>query len=86
MRDIVGLGDQSAYGLPESSGVLLVEVPADSKAAKAGLRKDDVIVGCNGRPIKTVSDLLALLAYATDGKLKLEVIRKQQSLAVDLAN
>jgi len=85
-RDIAGLGDQSAYGLPEPSGVLLVEVPTSSKAAKAGLRKDDVIVGCNGRPIKTVSDLLGILAYATDGKLKLEVIRKQQTLAIDLAN
>jgi membrane-associated protease RseP (regulator of RpoE activity) len=86
LRSIAGLGDQSAYGLPEPSGVLLVEVPAESKAARAGLREDDVIVACNGKSIKSVSDLKGILAYATDGKLKLEVIRRQQLLSLDLAN
>ena len=86
VRDISGLGDRSAYGLAEASGVLLVDVPATSQAAKAGLQKDDVIVACNGRPIKSVSDLKGILAYATAGKLKLEIIRRQQSLSLDLAD
>ena len=86
MRDIAGLGDQSAYGLPEPAGVLLVEVPTSSQAARTGLRRDDVIVACNGRPIKSVSDLLGLLAYATSGTLKLEVVRQQQSLSLDLVD
>lgn len=85
VRDIAGLGDQSAYGLPEPSGVLLVEVPSGSQAARAGLRKDDVIVACNGKPIKSVSDLNGILAYATSGKLKLEIIRRQRLLSLDLA-
>jgi PDZ domain/Right handed beta helix region len=86
VRDIAGLGDQSAYGLPEASGVLLVEVPADSRAARAGLRKGDVILACNDKPIKTVSDLLGILAYATHGKLKLEVMRRQRSLSLSLGD
>ena len=37
MRDISGLGERSAYGLPDETGVLLLDVPAASPAAKAGL-------------------------------------------------
>ena len=44
IRDISGLGDRSAYGLPDESGVLLLDVPVASPAAKAGLQKDDVIL------------------------------------------
>ena len=89
VRDIDGLGDQSAYGLPEPSGVLLVEVPAGSQAARARLRKDDVIVGCNGQSIASVGDLLGILAHvrATHASpLRLEVIRQQQLLSVDLTD
>jgi len=86
VRDIAGLGDQSAYGLPEPSGVLLVEVPAGSRAARSGLQKDDVIVACNGKPIKSLSDLKGILAYATSGTLKLDIIRRQQSLSLDLVD
>ncbi|UCD52616.1 MAG: PDZ domain-containing protein [Phycisphaerales bacterium] len=86
VRDIAGLGDQSAYGLPAPSGVLLVKVPAGSQGARSGLQKDDVIVACNGKPIKSVSDLKGILAYATTGKLKLEVIRRQRSLSLDLVD
>ena len=87
VRDIVGLGDQSAYGLPEPSGVLLVEVPARSQAARAGLRKDDVIVACNGKPIKSVSDLKGILSHVRArhaSPLPVEVIRAQQLLSLDL--
>jgi len=59
-RNISGLGDRSAYGLPGEYGVLLLSVPAESFAAKAGLQKDDVVLACNGKPTRTVSDLLAV--------------------------
>jgi hypothetical protein len=60
VRNISGLGDRSAYGLPDESGVLLLNVPAGTLAAKAGLQKDDVILACNGQPVRTVKDLLEL--------------------------
>jgi len=40
--------------------VLLLDVPATSPAAKAGLQKDDVILACNGQPVRTMKDLQEL--------------------------
>lgn len=42
--------------LPDESGVLVLDVPAGSPAARAGLTKDDVIVACDGKPVRTVAD------------------------------
>ena len=59
-RDISGAEDRSAYGLPAESGVLLLAVPADSAAARAGLQKDDAIIAGNGTEVKMISDMRAL--------------------------
>ena len=85
-RDLSGLGDQSAYGLPDPWGVLMVEVPAGSSAARAGLKKDDVILTCEGEPIKTVSDLLAIQARTPGRALKLTIIRQQKILSLSVAD
>ena len=86
VRDITGLGERSAYGLPAESGVLLVNVPAASPAATAGLQKDDVILACNGQAVRTVKDLLAMRDQAADNKITLSVIRKQKALPIVLEN
>ena len=51
----------SAFGLPGVTGVLVLEVPADSALAKAGLRKNDVILSVNG---ETTTDSAAFLRQA----------------------
>lgn len=86
VRDITGLGERSAYGLPDESGVLLVNVPAASPAAIAGLQKDDVIIACNGEVVRTVKDLLASRDQAAGNKITLSIIRKQKALAAALDN
>jgi hypothetical protein len=86
VRNIAGLGDRSAYGLPGESGVLLLSVPPESLAAKAGLRKDDVVLACNGRPVKTVRDLLAIQDGAAGGKLAVEISRKQGPVSIEVAD
>ncbi|MCY2995286.1 MAG: PDZ domain-containing protein [Planctomycetota bacterium] len=86
VRDISGLGDRSAYGLPDETGVLLLNVPAGSPAAKAGLQQEDVIVGCNGKPVKTVRRLQELRDEAAGKPLSLAAIRKQKTLAVELTD
>ncbi|MCY3017907.1 MAG: PDZ domain-containing protein [Planctomycetota bacterium] len=86
VRDISGLGDRSAYGLPEESGVLMLHVPAESPAARAGLQKDDVVLACNGKPVRTVSNLLEIQEEAAGKKLTVSVVRKQQALSLDVAD
>ena len=45
--------------------MILLDVPADSAAAKAGLKQVEVIVGCNGKPVKNFSDLQRIMAAAS---------------------
>jgi membrane-associated protease RseP (regulator of RpoE activity) len=86
VRNISGLGDRSAYGLPDESGVLLLNVPAKSPAAKAGLQKDDVILACNGQPVRTVKDLLELRDRAAGKQLSVSVNRKQKQVTVEVTD
>ena len=84
VRDIFGLGDRSAYGLPDESGVLVLEVPAQSNAAKGGLRKDDVILSCNGKEVHHIADLPRQEIKAGSRTLTLTVRRNQQNTPVVL--
>ncbi len=84
VRNIAGLGDRSAYGLPDESGILILEVPAASPLAKAGLMAHDVIVECNNTPVRTVRSLTTLQETAEVHSLTFTVIRKQQRLIVKI--
>ena len=86
VRNISGLGDRSAYGLPGESGVLVVTVPRGTDAMKAGLRKDDVVLECNGTPVPTIRKLLELQRGAAGGQLVLEVVRRQGPLSITIAD
>lgn len=57
VRNVVGFGEVSAAGLPGESGVLVLEAPATSTAAKAGLRKNDVVTNVGSDTVTTVDDL-----------------------------
>jgi S1-C subfamily serine protease len=50
-----------AYGLPASSGVLILSVEAHSPAQATGLRERDIIVSLDGQPVAGVDDLQRLL-------------------------
>jgi len=79
-------GDRSAYGLPGEYGVLLLDVPDGSLAAKAGLVKDDVILAANGKPARTLADLQAIQTEAAGKALPLEVRRKQATLSLSVTD
>ncbi|MEO8616190.1 MAG: PDZ domain-containing protein, partial [Luteolibacter sp.] len=74
VRNITGEGEMSAFGLPGVTGVLVLEVPADSILAKAGLRTNDVILSINGAK---VADTAALPAGTS---LKIEASRDQKKI------
>lgn len=57
------------FKLPrDTKGVVVVDLnPADGPAAKAGLKRDDILTGINGRSITTIDDLRLLVAQITPG-------------------
>ena len=85
-RDLSGPADRSTYGLTTDGGVLLLDVPAASDAAKAGLQKDDVVVACNGKEVRTIEELVAMRDQAAGRKLVLTINRQQKPLSIDLLN
>jgi len=80
LKNVIGLGEVSAAGLPGEIGVSLLEVPADSAAAKAGLKVGDVILKCAGQPTDSVADLERRWRRAAAGAVRLEVWRGQESI------
>ncbi len=75
----------SAFGTTrEDGGVHLVDVPAGSAAEKAGLLKNDLVQGVNGRKVANVSDLFAALAAAGDGALQVKFVRNQKASEMTL--
>ncbi len=84
IKNVVGMGEVSAHGLPGETGVLLMDVPNGSPAAKAGLKKSDAILKCNGKKVDTVAGLLRLYRSAAPGKVKLGVVRKQANIIVEV--
>jgi hypothetical protein len=85
VRNLVGQSEMSAYGTPGETGVLILEVPALSALAKAGLHKDDVILTLDAKGTAQVSDLLQISASLPIGKeTKLGILRTQMSLTLAL--
>ncbi|HSA34207.1 MAG TPA: Do family serine endopeptidase [bacterium] len=77
-------------GLPENqAGVLLSSVAKGSPAEKAGMRKGDVVVSFDGKPVESSAQLRNLVAFsAFDRKIPVVVSRdgKQVSLALVLSD
>lgn len=82
VRDISGLSDRSAYGLPGEYGVLFVEVPSGCRAAKVGLKASDVVIEVDGEPARTAAELLKVLSSSGGRERILTVVRKQARITV----
>jgi hypothetical protein len=85
VRNIANEGEMSAFGLPGVTGVLVLEVPADSALAKAGLRKNDVILSVNGEKTADTAGLLRQApAMPAGSSLKIGISRDQKEMFVQL--
>jgi serine protease Do len=73
-----------AVGLPETDGLLIRDVTADSPAARAGLTPGDLIVAAAGQPVATIDDLFSALP-AQSGTVELTVIRGEQERTVQVS-
>ncbi len=64
------------HGIREGFGVVIVEVIADTPAARAGLQSGDIVVAFGERPVVETRLLQRLIAAApVDGESKLTVLR-----------
>ena len=85
VRNIADAGEMSAFGLPGVTGVLVLEVPADSALANARLLKNEVILSVNGAKTADVAALLRQAPALTAGqKLAVGVSRNQKESVLTL--
>ncbi len=64
-------------------GVLIDETVEDEPAAKAGLKKDDLIVALAGKPVKSLPDLLAILKNQKGGEtVEVGMLRNARPMTV----
>ena len=83
VKNIVGMGEVSASGLPGEAGILVLDVPQASRAAAAGLRKGDVVLRLDGKPADTLRDLQRLVAEAPAfGTVNIIIWRGQREITL----
>ncbi|WP_423229754.1 DegQ family serine endoprotease [Thermithiobacillus plumbiphilus] len=74
-----------SFNLPNARGALVGDVMPDSPAAKAGIRRGDVIVSFAGRDINVSGDLPPLVGMAPVGKpVQARLLRNGQTLDVNV--
>ncbi len=72
-------------GLPSLDGVYIRVVNPGGAAADAGLKQGDVIVGINGRSVKSIPELQEIVGiYRPGDKLNLEFIRNKKKMQSEI--
>ena len=77
----------AAIGLPAATGVMIGDVTADAPAAKAGIRRGDVVTAVDGTTVDSPRDLTRAVAGAKPGsEVTIDLLRagKPTALAVTL--
>jgi len=96
VRGFLGVGNPTdltpeladSFGLEDTKGVLIPEVLEDSPAEKAGLKRNDIIVELDGKPLEKANELLnRVAALKPDAEVELVVLRngKRKTFTVKLA-
>ncbi|MFD0692664.1 right-handed parallel beta-helix repeat-containing protein [Paenibacillus sp. GCM10027628] len=81
VKNIVGMGEVSAAGLPAETGVLIETMPWGSWQMEQGFQVADVILELNGEKVDTVDDLLGLYNTITTGNsFRIKVFRGQREV------
>nr|WP_321503183.1 DegQ family serine endoprotease [uncultured Dethiosulfovibrio sp.] len=74
-----------AYGLEGTEGALVSDVIPDSPAAKAGLRRGDVIKSIAGKKVKDHQDFVMKVRHHMAGeKVPLEIVRRSKKETVEV--
>jgi serine protease Do len=74
------------FGLAQPSGALVGEVEPDTPAARAGLKRGDVIVAMNGQAVASANDLRLRVSETAPGTtIKLQISRDGKTQDVSVA-
>ena len=85
VKSVEGLGDRSAYGLPDETGVVIITVPGKSLLALSGLQEKDVLRSADGKPVKDLKDLMETYSSSNwKGHIPVTIIRNQQPVQLEL--
>ena len=86
VKSVTTPGEVSATGLGRAGGVFVVRVPPDSEAARAGLRRNDVILRINSTDVADWEKFnAAWRAAAGNGPVPLAIWREQKECKVDVS-
>ncbi|KEP69167.1 trypsin [Thioclava dalianensis] len=91
-RGFLGVGIQpvsadiaAALGLDKPEGVLVANVSDDTPAQKAGLKRGDIIVAVDGKPMKTPRDLTRAIGSDNPGTtVQLSLLRANKPLTLSV--
>lgn len=73
------------FDIPDGFGVMVGMVMEDSPAAKAGLRKHDLLIGIDDQKVANIDQVQALIRSSKQGeRVKLTVISKGKERVVDV--
>ncbi|MEX0658318.1 MAG: trypsin-like peptidase domain-containing protein [Egibacteraceae bacterium] len=76
---------RDAVGLPDREGLLVRGVEEGSPAERAGLRRGDLVIAADGRPVPSAESLFSLLQELdAPGTLDLTVVRGTDEITVTL--
>lgn len=85
VKSVDGLGDRSAYGLPDETGVIILSAGEASLLSLSGLRNKDVIRSADGKAIADVKELMDVYQSLNwTGRIPVTVMRNQQLLTITL--
>lgn len=85
IKNLVGLGEVSATGMHDETGVLVVDVPKGSEMAEIGFRKNDVILDFWGQETHNVERLLYHYANRLpDHSTPIKIWRNQQKHTLEI--
>lgn len=78
-KNIGDIAEQSAYGIADSNGAILMEMSESSPFFKSGFRPGDVMVEMDGVKIHSVKELFAAFQLMKfNDRIKTYIIREQQ--------
>ncbi|HRP55845.1 PDZ domain-containing protein [Agriterribacter sp.] len=85
VKSVDGLGDRSAYGLPDETGVIVMSAGNNSLLSLSGLRNKDVIRTAGNKSVEDVKQLMDVYQSLNwTGEIPLTVMRNQQLVTLTL--